>query len=245
MIKVNDKGFINAKDIYTYIGVKSRFNDWITNALIYIDAKEDENFYYFLGKSTGGRPAKHVMVTSDIGKELCLISRSEKAKELRLWLIAIDKKHETGLAFTAEQITALMDLSKSMMLVSIQKHVEKKHFELFNKPSEWWKYRADLLGYSKETLIQAMIKVNKYHKSTKESLMKLDSNELIRTGVIDFFMALGKTQEYATNAGNLCKEMAEKMDLGVNIFDDTKPNPLKINKSLINNCNNSFKSLKQ
>jgi len=44
-----------------------------------------------------------------------------------------------------------------------------------------------------------MRKVNKKHKSIKKSLIQLDSNELIRTGVIDFFMALGKNKEYATN----------------------------------------------
>jgi hypothetical protein len=39
-------------------------------------------------------------------------------------------------------------------------------------------------------------------------------------------IALGKTEEYAVNVGDLCKLMSEKMELTDVIWDDTKPNPL-------------------
>jgi hypothetical protein len=71
-----------------------------------------------------------------------------------------------------------------------------------------------------------MRQVNKKHHSIRKSLIQLDSNELIRTGVIDFMMCMGKTREYAINVGNLCKSIAEKTKLGNIIWDDTKENPL-------------------
>ena len=81
-----------------------------------------------------------------------------------------------------------------------------------------------------------------YH-SIIESLLKLDSNELIRAGVIDLLIALGKSQEYAKNVGELCYEMSKKMELGKLIWDDTKPDSLGINKPFCNTIKQTYKQL--
>ena len=47
-------------------------------------------------------------------------------------------------------------------------------------------------------------------------------------------VAMGKTQEYAVNVGNLCKSISEKAKFGNIIWDDTKENPLKLNEQNIN-----------
>jgi NCAIR mutase (PurE)-related protein len=139
-----------------------------------------------------------------------------------------------------------MDLSKSMTLVFIQKEVERKHYNIYNDKYTWYDYRAHLLGYSTKDIIEAMQKVNKQHHSIRASLVQLDANELIRTGVIDLMLCLGKTQEYATNVGNLCKSIAQKVKYGNIIWDDTKENPLQLNQSDVNDKKNTFnKSLKQ
>ena len=57
-------------------------------------------------------------------------------------------------------------------------------------------------------------------------------------------VAIGKSKEYATNAGNLCKSMAEKMKLGIIIWDDTKETPLKINELEVSERQNSYKNVK-
>jgi phage anti-repressor protein len=240
MITVNENNKVDAREIYNLIGVKSRFNGWITESFGFIDAIEGKDFCRKNGKSTGGRPTIEYELTINCAKELCLVQRNEKSKQLRQWLINLSNQHDTGLAFTSVQIEALMDLSKSMTLVSIQKEVERKHFDLYNNNNTWWEYRAGILGYSKESLIEAMKLINKKYKSIRESLIKLDGNELIRTGVIDLMIALGKTEEYAINVGNLCKSMALKMELANIIWDDTKPNPLGLNSKEIEERKNIF-----
>lgn len=245
MIKVLENGKVDAREIYNFIGVKLRFNDWCTRSFEFMGAKENEDFYSKKSKSTGGRPTIEYDLTIECAKELCLVQRTEKSKELRKWLISLSAKHDTGLAFTSQQIEALMDLSKSMTLVSIQKEVERKHFDLYNNNNSWWEYRSGILGYSKESLIEAMKAINKKHKSIRDSLIKLDGNELIRTGVIDLMIALGKTEEYAVNVGNLCKSMAYKMELNNIIWDDTKENPLQINQKEVEEKKNIFNQSKQ
>ena len=53
----------------------------------------------------------------------------------------------------------------------------------------------------------------------RSALVQLDSNELIRTGVIDIMKALGKTDEYSRNVGDLCKSLSEKANFGNIIYD--------------------------
>jgi phage anti-repressor protein len=244
MLNINENNKVDAREIYDFIEVKSRFNGWINESLNFIGAKENKDFCRKKGKSTGGRPTIEYDISIECAKELCLIQRNEKSKQLRLWLISLSNQHDTGLAFTTPQIEALMDLSKAMTLISIQKEVEKKHFAIYNDKYTWYKYRAELLGYNTNEVIEAMRNVNKKHHSIRASLVQLDANELIRVGVIDFMIAIGKSNEYATNAGNLCKSMAARMKLGNIIWDDTKENPLKINQSEIIERQNGYNQVK-
>jgi hypothetical protein len=174
-----------------------------------------------------------------------LLEKNDKGKELRRWLIGLGNQHDTGLAFSAIQIESLIDLSKAMTLISIQKDVERKHFDLFNNKYEWHNYRASLLGFDTNDLIEAMRKVNKKHKSMRASLIVLDSPELIRIGIIDLMIAMGKTIEYAANVGNLCKSMANRMEFGNIIWDDTKKNPLGLNQSSVDERKNMYSSATQ
>jgi phage anti-repressor protein len=245
MLRINENNRVLGREIHTKIESKTaQYSIWINRAIQDADLEEGKDFYTILYKSTGGRPKKEYEFTIDAAKEICLLERNEKGKEIRRWLIELSKQHETGLAFTSEQILSLIDLSKCMCLVSIQKEVERKHFDLYAQPQSWWNYRAALLGYSKDSLIEAMKAVNKKHNSIRESLLKLDANELIRTGVIDFMLAVGKSQEYAKNVGGICYDMASKMELGKLIWDDTKPDSLGINKPFCNTIKQTYKQLK-
>jgi phage anti-repressor protein len=239
-------------NLYEEIGLASnQYKRWCENTLIKYGV-QNTDYYLFndLLQSTAGRNKKTIIyrLTVNFSKELCMIARTEKAKKLRQYLIELSQQHETGILFSTPQIEALMDLSKAMTLISIQKEVEKKHFNIYNDKYSWYQYRAALLGYSTESVIEAMKKINRQHHSIRKSLIQLDSNELIRTGVIDFMIAMGKTQEYATNVGNLCKSLSEKAKFGNIIWDDTKDNPLQINLGEVSDrkilLDNSIKQLK-
>jgi len=199
-------------------------------------------------QSSGGRPQIDYLLNKDAAISIILVSGGQFAKKLRDYVIDLFKKHETGLAFTVPQIQALMEISISMTLVSLQEDSEKRHFILHNNKYDWWSYRWNLLGYTPDEMKEAMAKVNKKYKNIKQALLEMDGFELIRTGVIDLFMAMGKDKGYSTNIGDLCKDMAIKMNLNRIIWDDTKPNPLGINKESVNErkemFSNSIKQLK-
>lgn len=221
---------MSAKELHNELGMKRHYSIWVKNSIENAYLEQNKDFITQTLESTGGRPSVDYLLVKDAALIITVMSGGKNAKKVRDELIELYKQHETGLAFTAQQIEGLIDLSRSMTLVSIQKGVERKHFDIYNHKETWYEYRAALLGYSKNDVIEGMRKVNKKHHSIRASLMLLDSNELIRTGVIDFLMVMGKTQEYATNVGNLCKSIAEKTKLGNIIWDDTKENPLGLNQ---------------
>lgn len=227
----SEKGyFISAKELYFELGVKRDFSTWIKQSIERAELEDCKDFTPFKGESTGGRPTVDYLLTRDSALTVVMMSGGQFAGSLRKKVIELYSQHDNGLAFTSKQIEALMDLSRAITLVSIQKDVEKKHYLLYNNTYTWHKHRAEILGYSKDDVIEAMRKINKKYNSMRESLVKLDANELIRVGAVDFMMAMGKTEEYATNVGSLCKSMASRMELGNIIWDDTKDNPLGINK---------------
>lgn len=236
----NGNKYASAKDLHTYLGIKERFSTWIKLSIKNTETKEDKDFIVYKQQSTGGRPLLDYLLTKNAALKVVLQSRVKKSMELADILIEIWEQKQKGESFEIKEIHALIDLSKSMTLVSIQQKVEKKHFAIYNDKYTWYAYRAEILGYSTTDLIEAMRKVNKKHKSIRKSLVKLDANELIRTGIIDFFMALGKNKGYAVNAGNLCKKFASEMHLGNQIWDDTKENPLGINQNSVDNRKELF-----
>ena len=245
IIKIDNQNLISAKQLYLELGIKRDYSTWIKQSIERAELEEIKDFTPFKGESTGGRPSVDYLLVRDAALTVIMMSGGQFASKLRKTIIELYNQHDTGLAFTAQQIEALMDLSKAMTLISIQREVEKKHFGIYNDKYTWYQYRAALLGYGTNDVIEAMRKVNKKHHSIRASLIQLDANELIRVGVIDFMVAMGKTEEYAINTGNLCKSMAEKMKLGNIIWDDTKENPLKINQSEIADRQNNYNSVKK
>jgi len=227
--QTNGKNYVMAKEVWQDLGMKRKYSDWIKLSIERAYLEEGKDFFTFVGESTGGRPSKEYLLTKDAAINIIVMSGGQFARQVRDRVLDLFKKYETGSAYTTEQVESLIDISKALTLVSIQKDVERRHFDLYNNKYEWHRYRAATLGYNTEDVIRAMQEVNKKHHSMRASLLALDSSELIRVGVIDFMVAMGKDIEYATNCGNFCKMMAQKMNLGNIIWDDTKPNPIGLN----------------
>lgn len=235
MIQVNKNNTVDARLLYEIIGVKTRFNDWINNCIDFCDFKEGKDFYYFLSKSTGGRPAKQYQLTLDSAKECCIIAGTKKAKELRKWLISLSNKYEVGELYTTQQINFLLELVPVMGLFSVQNHAKNMHYKYHNNKYDWWEYRANILGFGTLQLKNEIEKLNRKYKSQRQALMHIDKFELIRVGIIDLFVSLGKSPEYASNVADLCKNMAVKMNVDIlddSIHKNTIKFPKKHNKTL-------------
>lgn len=162
----------------------------------------------------------------EIAKLITLNSNSLVKQELAKYFLSLEKKNQKGELLTKDQVLAVLELTKVMGLISCQKSVEKHHQNRFNeeqgKAYEWWKYRANLLGYSVKELKEKMHEVGQTYKSKNllQMLMYLDKYEIIRMAVIDLFLALGKSEKYSKDMGDLAKVFAREMK--IEIWDDRK-----------------------
>jgi len=229
MVELKDykgKMYASAKDLHFALGIKDNISTWFNRNAKRAIFEQDKDFIAFKQESTGGRPSYDYLLTKESALTLIALSSGKYAKEIRLQLIKAFEEKQTGILLNADQVAALTDMVKAMTLVSVQKKAENKHYIAMNKPDDWWKYRAKLLGYSKESLIDALNQINVRYQNQKQALIHLDKAEIIRTGVIDLLIALGRNREYALNVAEFAKIIAEKNGYHLQIWDDTKPNPL-------------------
>jgi phage anti-repressor protein len=229
LIDFNNKKYARARSLHSMLGIKDNINTWFKKNVKRAVLESGLDFIASKQESTGGRPGLDYLVTKEAALSLIAISGGHKAKEVRLMLIKAFEQKQTGILLNADQVSALTDVVKAMTLVSVQDRALKKHFELFNKPKEWWQYRADLLGYSAESLKTALQQINKTYKNQRQALIHIDPSEIIRTGVVDLLIALGRGKEYALNVAEFAKIIAEKNGYCHKIWDDTKANPLGLN----------------
>jgi len=94
---------VNSRDIYEYLEVDSRYNDWIQRA---IDKYEFEENIDYSKLSNGTARGIDFIVTLDMAKELCMVSSTSKGKETRKYFIEVEKQSNRPLSIT-EQISLI------------------------------------------------------------------------------------------------------------------------------------------
>ena len=202
-------------------------------------------------KDYAKRPAKeHVVddyyLTVELAKLITLNSKSKVKQKYATWLLNLEDQVENAELLTTDQVLAVLELAKVMGLVSCQTACEQQHLEAYEErnngsAANWWNFRSSVLGYSTEQLKKALEKLGKKagDKSQRQMLVHVDKYEMVRTAVIDLFMALGKTERYAKNISHLAKIFAKEMN--VEIFDDRDAPPAftpKLNTELMNEVKN-------
>ena len=93
----------SGRDIHAYLGVKTRYSAWFERMIGY-GFTEGQDFIPILGESAGGRPSTDHAITLDMAKELGMIQRTAKGKEIRQYFIEVEKQARPQL--TDEQIVA-------------------------------------------------------------------------------------------------------------------------------------------
>lgn len=173
----------------------------------------------------GNTILKDYYLTVELAKLITLNSKSKAKLKYAKWLFSMEDEPEHTDRLSKEQVYHVLELAKAMGMVSCQEAAEKRHLKIYEQrnggdATNWWKHRAQVLGYSAESLRQRLYAQGKKSrgKTQRHLLMQLDPYELIRTGVIDLFMAMGKNEHFARSMGDLAKTFAR--ELKVEVFDD-------------------------
>lgn len=94
-IKVeNDQQLLSARDLHKGLGLKRQFTDWVKQN--FKDFEENTDFVFTpqsVSMPNGGtKQIKDYFLTIDMAKQLCLMSRTEKGKQYRKYLIEVERK---------------------------------------------------------------------------------------------------------------------------------------------------------
>ncbi|WP_097753283.1 antA/AntB antirepressor family protein [Escherichia coli] len=109
---------VNARDLHTFLDVGKRFASWIVERIAEYGFVENQDFMIISQvreKIGRGRPAKDYHLTLDTAKELAMVERNEKGRQIRRYFIECEKKlrniqpvqAEPQPQFTAEEIILL------------------------------------------------------------------------------------------------------------------------------------------
>ncbi|MCF7295484.1 antA/AntB antirepressor family protein [Escherichia coli] len=112
----------NARDLHAFLGVKKVFAAWITNRISEYEFIENQDYILLsnLGKQTSGRGGhnrKDYHLTLDTAKELAMVERNEKGRQIRRYFIECEKKLRSiqpAQQFTDEEIILLCYMQVQM-----------------------------------------------------------------------------------------------------------------------------------
>ena len=94
LIKVNtneEKITLSARELYEFLKVQSNFTTWFHRMCEY-GFTENTDFIPILEESIGGRPSQDYQITIEMGKEIAMLQRSEKGKQVRQYFIELEKQ---------------------------------------------------------------------------------------------------------------------------------------------------------
>ena len=84
----------NARELHAFLEIQTRYNDWINNRINEYGFIQDED-YLVITERTNGRPRKEYHITLDMGKELGMVERNERGRQIRQYFIRCERTLKT------------------------------------------------------------------------------------------------------------------------------------------------------
>lgn len=81
----------NARELHAFLEIQTRYNDWIKNRINEYGFIQDED-YLIITERTNGRPRKEYHITLDMGKELGMVERNERGRQIRKYFIECERR---------------------------------------------------------------------------------------------------------------------------------------------------------
>lgn len=107
LIKVNydnaDRPTVSGRELWEALEVETPYKKWFDRMAEY-GFSENKDFWTFLSESTGGRPSTDHQLTIPMAKELCMLQRTDKGKQMRQYFIAVEEQWNSPEAIMARAL---------------------------------------------------------------------------------------------------------------------------------------------
>ncbi|PRD42131.1 hypothetical protein C5748_18455 [Phyllobacterium phragmitis] len=103
---------VNARELHAFLKVHTRFNDWINNRIREFGFVENQDYVSLTENLVSGGSRKEYYITLDMGKELGMVERTPKGKEVRQHFIECEQQLKLGTAIptTAEAFASAFQM---------------------------------------------------------------------------------------------------------------------------------------
>lgn len=122
---------VYGSELHEVLEVKSNYREWIKRRVLDIDAEEDEDFTTVeIPTVSGGAPKKDHIIKLDTAKEMAMLERNEKGKQVRRYFIQVEKKYKSASLATQElspqlQVMINLEIEQKRQAEKLE-HVEER-----------------------------------------------------------------------------------------------------------------------
>lgn len=162
---------VSARDLHKALEVSTDFNHWFTRMREYgFEAQKD--FTTFLSESTGGRPSQDAQITVDMAKEIAMLQRTEKGKEVRKYFIQVEKEWNSPERVMARALTIANKTIETLKIENSELKPKADYFDNLVERNLLTNFRdtAKELGLRQTDLINNLIEDGYVYRDQKSKL---------------------------------------------------------------------------
>ncbi|MDB8711738.1 antA/AntB antirepressor family protein [Mediterraneibacter gnavus] len=121
---------VYGSELHEVLGVRTPYKDWSTRRLNDIDAVENEDFEAAQICAPSGQTKKDHIIKLDTAKEMAMLERNEKGKQVRRYFIRVEKKYKSASLATQElspqlQVMINLEIEQKRQAEKLE-HVEER-----------------------------------------------------------------------------------------------------------------------
>ena len=124
---------VYGSELHEVLGAPSVYREWAKRRLTDIDAVENEDFEGVEISTPSGQTKKDHIIKLDTAKEMAMLERNEKGKQVRRYFIAIEKKYKERSISTSELSPELQMFGKLYEVVARQELQQKEQAAKLNQ----------------------------------------------------------------------------------------------------------------
>lgn len=140
-----DRPTVLARELCNELGVKEKYSDWFkrmceygfSEGSDYWTFSPDSSFSDFSEKPKGGRPTIDHQITIPMAKELCMLQRTDKGKEMRQYFIAVEAQWNSPDAIMARALqlssAKLKEMQITVSALAVENQIMKPKAEYFDE----------------------------------------------------------------------------------------------------------------
>lgn len=102
----NNAPTVSGRELHGMLEIETRYNDWFSRMCEY-GFSEGDDYYSILSNRSDGLPGKPRIdhyLTIDMAKEICMLQRTEKGKQVRQYFIQLEQKWNSPEAVMARAL---------------------------------------------------------------------------------------------------------------------------------------------